>query len=206
MKVSRLLLIRHGETVWNSEGLIQGHMDIDLSEAGLAQADGLASSLRKLEVAACYSSDLGRAFNTARPFAAVKGLRAIRLPSLRELCFGGWQGRAMAEIIRTEAAAYQAYSHPDGHGAPPGGESFQELRERVGRALRSLARQHAGETIAVFGHGGTIRGGLIDLLQLPNVARYSFRPDNCGVTVLEHAGQWWRLIAYNCRVPFGELF
>src|ERR1700680_2595280 len=94
----RILLARHGETVFNVEGRWQGQGDSPLTERGLAQARELAAALAGEAVAAVYSSDLGRAANTAAQVAIPHGLQVQIAPLLREIDVGGWTGKGRVEI------------------------------------------------------------------------------------------------------------
>src|ERR1700675_244272 len=94
----RLLLVRHGETVFNVTGRWQGQGDSPLTERGLAQARELGRALAHESIAAVYSSDLGRAMQTAREVAAPHGLDVQSELRLREINVGGWTGKNGAEI------------------------------------------------------------------------------------------------------------
>src|SRR5438270_5136350 len=86
----RILLARHGETIFNVEGRWQGRSDSPLSERGLAQARELARALADEPIAAVFSSDLGRAMATAQEVATLHGLEVIPEPRLREIDVGAW--------------------------------------------------------------------------------------------------------------------
>ncbi|MEW6425903.1 MAG: histidine phosphatase family protein, partial [Bacillota bacterium] len=94
----RLYLVRHGETVWNSEMKFQGHSNVPLSERGRAQARLLARRLANNPITAFYASDLKRAYETAMILAQPHGLPVESLDSLREMNFGVWEGLTMSEI------------------------------------------------------------------------------------------------------------
>jgi|SRR5437870_2222438 len=150
------LMIRHGETAWNLDGRIQGHDDSPLTARGLAQARALRERLAQDRVDALYSSDLGRARETARYIAEATG-REIRFDSgLRERRYGILQGKTWSQIERDHPEDYARQLMRDPEHAVQGGESATRFRDRVLMTLDRLARESAGERIAVVTHGGVL--------------------------------------------------
>jgi probable phosphoglycerate mutase len=156
MEFTRILAIRHGETTWNQDKRLQGHLDIPLNERGHWQAARAAEALRDEAIAAVYSSDLSRAHQTASAIAAAQGLEVQTSARLRERDFGALQGRTWAEleIEAPEAALAWRTRVPDF--APGGGETLLQLRERIAATLDELAARHCGEQIVVVAHGGVL--------------------------------------------------
>ncbi len=158
MQATRILAIRHGETAWNVDTRIQGHLDIPLNDTGLQQARWLAQALAERDaVQAIYASDLARAHVTAQTIAQAMGLTVSLHPGLRERAFGDFQGRTFAEIeaeLPQEALHWRQRS-PEW--TPPGaGESLLALRERVLATVEALASRHVGEQIVLVAHGGVM--------------------------------------------------
>jgi broad specificity phosphatase PhoE len=153
---TRLLLIRHGQSVWNAARRWQGHSDAPLSRLGLDQADEVARSLAGEALDALYASDLKRAFVTAQIVGAPHGLVPIRDARLRELDVGAWGGLTRHEIATRWPDVLAAFDEGDLHTRPEGGETRAELEARVRRALDDLAARHAGGTLAVVAHGGVL--------------------------------------------------
>ena len=158
MEATRILAIRHGETAWNVDTRIQGHLDIPLNEVGLRQARHLAQALAQGDpVDAVYASDLSRAHTTASAIAQAKGLPVTAHTGLRERHFGAFQGRTFAEIETElpEAAWHWRKRTPDW--APPGqGESLVMLHERILNTVNELAARHPGQQIVMVAHGGVM--------------------------------------------------
>lgn len=156
MEATRVIAIRHGETAWNVDTRIQGQLDLPLNDTGRAQARRLAAALRSEDIAAIYSSDLGRAHETAQALAASRGIAVVPEAGLRERHFGMFQGKTFAEIDATwpdHALAWRK-RHPEW--APDGGESLVQLRDRIVSVASQLARQHVGEQIVLVAHGGVL--------------------------------------------------
>ena len=159
MEPTRILAIRHGETAWNVDARIQGHLDIPLNNTGREQARRLAKSLAgRAPIDALYSSDLSRALATAQAVADLTGAPLMTNPALRERCFGDLQGRSFAEISITEPELAEPWRRREPDWTPPGagGESLLRFRQRVLAAVEALAAQHVGQSIALFTHGGVL--------------------------------------------------
>jgi len=151
-----LLLIRHGETEWNTAGRIQGFRDIALSARGLRQAQVLARHLEGQSFDAVYSSDLARAIQTAEPIARQRGV-AVRIDArLKERGFGLFEGHTYAEAEANWPHEYAIWQRRDPGHALPGGESYRDARVRVLAGLEEIARRHAGHTVAIVTHGGVL--------------------------------------------------
>ncbi|MBM3386406.1 MAG: histidine phosphatase family protein [Betaproteobacteria bacterium] len=158
MDMTRILAIRHGETAWNVDTRIQGHLDIPLNDIGRQQARWLAQTLAERDpVQAIYASDLARAHVTALTIGEAMGLPVSTHPGLRERAFGDFQGRTFIEIEAElpEDARHWRQRTPDW--VPPGvGESLIALRERVLGTVHELAARHQGEQIVLVAHGGVL--------------------------------------------------
>ncbi len=153
---TRIIAIRHGETTWNVDTRIQGHLDIPLSATGRWQAERLAEALRDEPFKAIYASDLTRAWETAQYVGRTQGLQVIKETGLRERGFGDFEGKTFAEIEVLLPEQSMRWRKRDPHFYPAGGESLVALSARVLEAAERLAAQHPGEQIALVGHGGVM--------------------------------------------------
>jgi probable phosphoglycerate mutase len=151
-----VLLIRHGETVWNGEGRIQGHLDSALSAAGRAQARALGERLAEEGIDVLASSDLGRALTTAAAIAAATDLEVVVDSRLRERGFGALEGMTWPEIAGAFPEDYAHLSRRDPAHRPPGGESAIEFRDRVFACVTELAQSAPGARLAIVVHGGVL--------------------------------------------------
>jgi len=158
MQATRILAVRHGETAWNADTRIQGHIDIPLNVKGQWQAAQLAKALAAQDkLHAVYSSDLKRAHQTATAVAALQGLEVVSHPGLRERGFGAFEGKTFAEIEIALPEDSLLWRKRDPHWTPPhGGESLFVMEQRVRQTLNELASQHTGQHIALFAHGGVM--------------------------------------------------
>lgn len=157
VEATRIIAVRHGETAWNVDSRIQGQLDVGLNETGRWQARRVGEALADEDITAVYSSDLGRAHQTAQSISEVKGIPVVPHEGLRERSFGIFEGKTFEEIHETWPDHAQNWRKRIPEWQPPeGGESLIELRERVTRTMQALAAQHPGEQIVVVAHGGVL--------------------------------------------------
>lgn len=164
----RLILLRHGETTYNATRRMQGQLDTELSERGLAQAHAAAEELRELGISKIVSSDLRRAYATAKVVAQDLGLDVGVDKRLRETHLGQWQGLTHDEVDSAHAGA-RAHWRNNAHWAPPEGESRIDVAARAREAIDELMGTYPewdGSTVLVVSHGGAISALTSSLLGL----------------------------------------
>ncbi|MES2586256.1 MAG: histidine phosphatase family protein [Pseudomonadota bacterium] len=158
MTTTELCLIRHGETSWNAERRLQGHTDIPLNARGMLQARQMAQALKdiKLTFDVLYTSDLKRAADTANAVVELFGVDAQIDSELRERNFGALQGLSISEAPLKRPDIWQAHITRDLEHDLEGGESIRQFALRVQNALDKIQARHAGKTILIVSHGGTL--------------------------------------------------
>ena len=156
MQATRIIPVRHGETAWNVDTRIQGHLDIALNDTGRWQARQVARALADEPLAAVYTSDLQRAHATAQAIAQASGAPLVAEPGLRERSFGELEGRTFAEIEAELPEQARRWRQRDPHFAPTGGETLVQLRERIAATTHRLAAQHTEQLIVLVAHGGVL--------------------------------------------------
>ena len=181
-----LLLIRHGETMWNREKRFQGATDIPLSDKGRAQARRVAGFLADMPLDAIYSSPLQRALDTATAVAEGHGLEVGIVNDIQEINVGEWSGKTWDEIRHLWPELEKRWSaDPYTSDPPPGGEDYRDFQNRCIRALDEIAGAHDdGQQVAVICHGGVIRAVMNELLGLTWTTRGKIYSKNCSVTRL----------------------
>jgi probable phosphoglycerate mutase len=156
LSITHLIVVRHGETAWNRERRLQGQLDIPLNSHGEAQAERLGAALAAEPIDAVYASDLRRAAQTATSIASPLGLQVQHDASLRERCYGEFEGKTYAEVAEQHPEGYAAWQARHADFAPGGGESLQDFHGRALEAVLRLARRHPGQRIALVTHGGVL--------------------------------------------------
>lgn len=205
--ITKLLLIRHGETEDNRAQIFQGQVGRGLNARGRDQAARLAARLTGagIRLTAVYCSDLERAAETADILASALGLQAIHDAGLREVNLGAWQGLSRAEVQARFSEEWAAWrSGVDVRRG--GGETYAELGERVARAIDGISERHAGEAVALVSHGAAIKTFVGRVLGIGTSGLNTFRvPTNTGVCLVERDGAGaYRLVVWNDAAHLGD--
>ncbi|TCC28620.1 histidine phosphatase family protein [Kribbella sindirgiensis] len=195
--VIELVLLRHGESVWNAEHRYQGQQGTGLSARGRQQAKQAAEYLQSFEFDAIVASDLQRVTETLQPYVDTLDQPSVRIDRRwREIDVGTWGGRLIAEVAAEEPDVVEAFARGEDI-ARGGGETFRQLRARVWEAMQAIAHADVRRVLVVT-HGGPIRVAAAAALGLPVGAEMVLDPPgNCSLTRLRLDG----LTAYN--VPTG---
>jgi len=184
--MTKVILVRHGQTLWNLEMKYQGHCDVALTDKGIEQAKLAAQRLAGEDVSAVYASDLSRALKTAECIAEKHNLPVAAIPELREINFGEWEGLTFEGInSQWTAAMSKLFTHPD-EIVIPGGETFRQVKERATKALTNLVAEHPNQTIVVVSHGGTIRTVLCAVLDIHLNHLWKIKQENTAINMLEY--------------------
>jgi broad specificity phosphatase PhoE len=154
--VTKLFLIRHGQSAGNAEGRFGGHSPTPLSKLGTVQAKLTAKALAKENINAIYSSDLLRAVQTAEPLAKLLNLEVIANPAFRERNVGVLEGLTFDESKQEFPRDYYALVNRNIHHVITEGESYRNLLARITGELRDIVRKHRGERVAIFTHTGAL--------------------------------------------------
>ncbi|MEQ1763680.1 MAG: histidine phosphatase family protein [Pyrinomonadaceae bacterium] len=192
MPVTRLYLIRHGQSAGNAEGRFGGHGPTPLSELGQRQAELTAEGLAKENISAIYSSDLYRAVQTAEPLSRLAGVSVLTKSAFRERNVGVLEGLTFDESKQHHPKDYYALVNRNYHHVITGGESYRQLVKRAMDEIWEIIRKHQGERIAVFSHTGAI---CFMTLHLMGAIRRDTKQtpwlitSNCGVNRFEIRGR-----------------
>lgn len=150
--MTRIILVRHGQTLWTPINRIQGWLDIGLDKKGRAQAEKLARELARKRIDAIYSSTLSRSYETARTIAEPHKLEVKKDINLNELNQGKWQGLLVKKVREKYKELYRKWELEPLSVRPPGGESILELYERARHVVREIARKYPGGRVIIVGH------------------------------------------------------
>ena len=184
-----LIVVRHGETVWNAEHRWQGWLDSPLTARGEEQARRAAEALDGMALDHVYSSDVGRALRTAEIIVAGRGLAPEPVAALRERNYGGYEGLNREEIEkRYPGTRFREGTDRRETWRPPDGETFEEVRARVRPFLAQAVARHAGQTVLMVTHSGTVRviDGMVRGCSLDDI--WHRHPPNACVYVLRAWG------------------
>lgn len=153
----RLYLVRHGQTIWNSQRRMQGWENSDLTEKGIYEAKSLGRRLEDIEFDAVYSSPIGRALETAEYITGLHRDQIIKKDGFKEMAFGKWEGLEFDKLEGEDRIQYNnLWNDPESYESI-GGENFQEVVQRLEKDLYEIINRHQGEEILLVSHGVLIR-------------------------------------------------
>ena len=193
MERTQLIIVRHGQTEWNIANIRQGHLDSELTDIGFAQAKALAQRLLSERFSALYSSDLGRAVQTAQIIAEATGHEIITDARLRERHLGIFQGLTSEEMKEKYPEEYKLHRTLGPDYVIPGGESVRQQVARNIAYLNEIGAKHAGEAIVVITHGGVLSGLFRHTFSIPFEAPRRFEFTNAGLNVFIYEQESWFL-------------
>ncbi|MEY3541060.1 MAG: histidine phosphatase family protein [Polynucleobacter sp.] len=158
MSNTRICFVRHGETNWNAERRMQGHIDIPLNANGISQAERLANALIRVKHSfdVIYSSDLERALHTANAVASALSLDVQITPRLRERNVGKLQGLLLAEAPVLLPEIWQRHIARELDHDLGGGESIRTFHQRMQDILELFLNEHRGQSVLAVSHGGSL--------------------------------------------------
>jgi 2,3-bisphosphoglycerate-dependent phosphoglycerate mutase len=191
-----IIALRHGETEWNRIGRQQGHQDSPLTPLGRQQAQAMADALVGRSVQAIYSSDLGRARETADIIAGRLGLPVCTDVRLRERNLGILEGHTMASFAEEHPTDARALKSGDPDYVIPGGESARQRSVRNIGFVDSISQAHAGGTVLIVAHGGVLNSFFRRAVGLPLEVPRQFSLLNAAINTFTVAGSEWRLVTW----------
>ena len=194
--MTRILLVRHGETEWNVGEVFRGRTDIELSETGIKQAEILADFLSDVKIDAIYSSPLKRAVKTADTIARYHNLDVEITHGLMDFNYGQWQGLSLKEVKAKYKELYSEWtSHPE-QVMIPSGESLQDVRQRVTGLIDEVIAKYSG-TVILVAHRVVNKVLICALLGLDNSHFWNIRQDTCGLTIFTYENKRFILTKHN---------
>ena len=202
----RIILVRHGETTWNTEGRYQGQEDTPLSPRGLAQGRAAAEALKDTPIDAAVSSPLSRALTTCRFIADLHGFSVETDARLTEISHGTWEGRYADDIEANYPEGFHLWHTQPDLVQMPEGENLEDVRSRARAALEEIATRHEGKTVLIAAHDAVNKVLLCDVLGLALKSFWQMKQDNACINVLEKENGRWRLVLLNHTAHLGYLF
>lgn len=187
--MTRLCLVRHGETDWNLEGRYQGQNDVPLNEKGRAEAHALAQKLQGTPFTAFYTSDLRRAKETAEVLRAFVHLPLTLEPRLREINQGEWEGQLVEVIKARYTELWRERTVDPASVRPPSGETVRDVATRVHAALDDIAALHPEGPVLIVSHGLAIATAICKAGGIELGQAYSVIPENAEATWVDWQGK-----------------
>jgi len=195
--VTELILIRHGETDWNTQQRIQGHIDIPLNRTGLAQATAIGERFSDVEIDVLVSSDLLRATQTMAPIAEARGMQALTDVRLRERHLGILQGKTRDEAQSLAPEAFEVFRSRAKDAVLEDGESLTTFADRVIDVLVELTEMHRNKRIVAVTHGGVLDIAYRHANGTPLEAPRTFPIHNASVNTFRIEGGHFQLVEWS---------
>lgn len=202
--MTELLLVRHGETEWNTGEIFRGRADINLNEKGVVQAKLLGEYLKKSQLEAVYSSPLQRAVQTAERIAKPHSLDIRVEPALIDLDYGEWQGISLDEAKKIYKNLYIKWEKTPENVTFPGGESLNDVKNRAVATVSKVLDEHKG-TVVLVSHRVVNKVLVCLLLGLNNSHFWNIRQDTCGISSFSYEEGQFILTKHNDTSFLGGL-
>ena len=196
--ICEIIAVRHGETVANKSGVLQGQYNTPLNENGILQARAIAERLKKRSFDMVFTSDLDRAHDTAKIIAEFHPqIKVTPTASLREWDLGVLQGRPYSELIVEYPDIMNAFKKPGKVPPIPGGEDIGCFQQRISSFMDETARANCGKTLLFVSHGGAMQRMLVHAMG--EAAPQNIYPlcDNASLSIFRFRGGQWQLITWN---------
>jgi probable phosphoglycerate mutase len=190
---TRVYVVRHGETEWNASGRQQGHLDSPLTALGISQAHLLAKGLAKKKIDILYSSDMGRAVQTAEIIAATLSLPVHTEARLRERNLGILQGLTREEFEARYPEAARLFDARDPDYVLPEGESLRRSFDRCVACAEEIAAKNAGRNVLIVAHGGVLRGFFHKATDAPMAGPRRYSLFNASLNTFRISEREWSL-------------
>lgn len=203
--MTRLIIVRHGQTEWNTLNRVQGLRNNPLSPEGESQAHRLGRRLKDERIDVIYTSTLRRAIHTAEAVAAHHPAVEIRkCPELNEMDWGVWEGLTFGEIEERYPDQLERRDQDKFNFAPEEGESPADLERRLIPFLKEIVRRHNGKTVLIVGHGGINRVIMGIILEWPPEKTATVKSGNTSVSIIEVKESASRMHLFNCKKHLEE--
>ena len=180
-----IYIVRHGQTEWNLLGKTQGHGNSDLTPKGIEQAELLADSMTKYPIDYIYSSDLGRAYQTAEIIGNKLSIEVEKTEALREMNFGTWEGRIIKDIIEEDPELYKMWRNEPHLAKIPQGETLSQIKERTEAFIKKINEKYDGKHIVLVTHSLCARIMLLSFLDSDVKNIYRINQANTALNIIE---------------------
>lgn len=196
--MTRIVLVRHGQTEWNRHDRFRGHIDVGLNATGTRQAaEAGATIARRYHVSAIYSSPLSRAASTAAEIGRATEIPITTLAAITDFSYGEWEGKTPEEVAVAYPDAFRLWNERPHLAQLPGGESLEQLRDRACTAIEELAASRAGQTIVVVTHRMVAKVLACHFLGLPNSRVWNLEMATASISLFEKRDAGWVTLLLN---------
>lgn len=165
--ITTVIFVRHGHTKQTEEGKLYSDPEAVLSDAGMKQAKALADFCKGENPELLFSSSASRTRATADIVGKTLAMETLCISGFEEQSVGDWEGRSYLEIKKQDPGLYERWSRDPIRNRPPGGESIEDLLDRISKSMAELLQERAGKKVMIVSHAGVIRSALVLALGMP---------------------------------------
>ncbi|MDY6857480.1 MAG: histidine phosphatase family protein [Thermodesulfobacteriota bacterium] len=196
--MTRVILVRHGETDWNKEQVFRGRIDLPLNSSGLQQARKTGEVLSRQRIEAIYSSPLSRAIQTANGIAQFHSHINIKeAKGFIDIDFGKWQGMPHKDVQNEFKDLYGIWQRKPQNLKMPSGEGLDDVKLRAMESLNNILRSHVSETVVIISHRVVNKVVLCAILGLSNQYFWRIRQDTCAINIFEDSDMGFIVFVIN---------
>ncbi len=195
--MTKIILVRHGQTPWNKDKIFRGSRDIPLNDQGREEARLAGEWLKGETIQAAYCSPLSRARDTGEAIGRHHGLQVEDLPGLTDLCYGDWEGLPLTEVKVKYADLYGRWETSPQTVRFPGGETLDEVKTRALAAVDQVVQRHPGQTVLLAAHRAVNKVLIAALIGLDNSHFWRLGQDTTAVNRFDWTGDTWLIMALN---------
>lgn len=189
--MTKVYVVRHGQTAWNLEEVFRGRMDIPLDETGKKEVHLAGEALKDETLNAIYSSPLSRSMETAENIAKFQNIPVTPLESIIDISYGEWEGVSLVEVQKKYPDLYGLWLKEPHNITFPGGESLEQVRVRTRNAIDDLLEKHKDENIALVAHRVPNKVICCSLLGIDNSNFWRIQQDTASTNLFVYKdGQW----------------
>jgi len=184
--MTKVYLVRHGQTDWNKKLTFRGRIDVPLNEAGHREAKAISDALKDKNIGAIYTSPLRRSIETAQPIAKFFHLEIVPVQGLIDISYGNWEGLTFSEVKKQYSDQYEKWEKKPDLIRFPHGETLDEAKERSFRAFKDIIKENPGKSILIIPHRVINKVLLCALLGLSNSHFWEIKQDTGCINLIEY--------------------
>ena len=185
--MTKVYLVRHGQTEWNKKLTFRGRADIPLNEAGHREARAISDALKDKNIDAIYTSPLRRSIETAQPIAKFFHLEIVPVEGLIDISYGNWEGLTFSEVKKRYSDQYNKWEKKPDLIRFPNGETLNEVKDRSFRAFKNIVKENPGKSILIVPHRVINKVLLCALLGLSNSHFWEIKQDTGCINLIEYS-------------------
>lgn len=195
--MTKVYLVRHGQTEWNKKLTFRGRIDIPLNEIGHREAEAISEALKDKNIEVIYTSPLTRSIETAKPIAKLFHLEIVPIQGLVDISYGDWEGLTFNEVKKRYSDQYKKWEKRPDLVRFPNGETLNEVRDRSFRAFKNIVKENPGKSILIIPHRVINKVLLCAILGLSNSHFWEIKQDTGCVNLIEYSNDRFVLSMMN---------